>query len=442
MSPRCALITPISLHEPGNGLAHRARFWHEVLVAIGATTVIHVPLAGAPHAGDEVVAPTVTTIDPALPIRARPGAELAGRNFARTAPDFDVVVAVRSDCAPFAFGLTAGTDATVVVDLDDDDASFCRAAGDVPEAVRYEALVGDIHRRADLVASATGFARTLRVPNSVDVPDHATATSDAGVRRNRAVMVGNFGYAPNVEGARWLIDEVVPRLPDVELVLVGPGSEALAPFGVGYVDDLDAAYGSAAVALVPVHRGSGTRLKALDAFARRVPVVGTTIGLDGLGARPGIDCLVADDAIAFADAIESILGDPAIGDSIAARAFADIVPAHRRTVVREQAEAAVRDAIEHRRSSVLVRAAHLEITETDDGLVVLDRASMIAHHLNPLAASVFVSIDGTATPESISGELREVYGTDEPPTAEVRTTITDLLRSGLVIVRRHAAQGD
>jgi glycosyltransferase involved in cell wall biosynthesis len=70
--------------------------------------------------------------------------------------------------------------------------------------------------------------------------------------------------------------------------------------------------------------GSGTRLKALEALAAGRPVVGTTIGLEGLGLRPGVDVLVADDAASFAAAVLRLLRDDELAARLAAAGRATV----------------------------------------------------------------------------------------------------------------------
>jgi glycosyltransferase involved in cell wall biosynthesis len=64
----------------------------------------------------------------------------------------------------------------------------------------------------------------------------------------------------------------------------------------------------ARVVVVPLRFGTGTRIKALEAMAARRPVVGTPIGLAGLGIDDGVHALVADDAAALADRLLDALG--------------------------------------------------------------------------------------------------------------------------------------
>jgi glycosyltransferase involved in cell wall biosynthesis len=67
----------------------------------------------------------------------------------------------------------------------------------------------------------------------------------------------------------------------------------------------------AAVLVVPVHSGSGMRVKILEAFARGIPVVSTTVGVEGIAASHGKHLLVADEPAEFARAVIRLLREPA-----------------------------------------------------------------------------------------------------------------------------------
>ncbi len=78
---------------------------------------------------------------------------------------------------------------------------------------------------------------------------------------------------------------------------------------VGQVPEMEPELARADVAVVPVRYGSGTRLKILESFAHRVPVVSTTVGAEGLDVEDGVHLLVADGADAFAAACERLVAD-------------------------------------------------------------------------------------------------------------------------------------
>lgn len=140
-------------------------------------------------------------------------------------------------------------------------------------------------------------------------------------------LVGEMGYAPNREGAEWLLREVWPivlrRRPDARLVIVGRGSESLAPVdpgasvrSTGRVDDVAPIVDAASVVLAPIPYGSGTRVKILEGFAHARPVVSTTAGAEGIDAVDGDSILLADDARTFAAMIVQVLADDAMADRI------------------------------------------------------------------------------------------------------------------------------
>ena len=74
------------------------------------------------------------------------------------------------------------------------------------------------------------------------------------------------------------------------------------------VEELQAHYRNATVAIAPLRFGGGVKLKVVEAMAAGVPMVTTSVGAQGL---PGIeDCIVvADDAQAIADAVVALIKD-------------------------------------------------------------------------------------------------------------------------------------
>ncbi len=156
------------------------------------------------------------------------------------------------------------------------------------------------------------------VPNVVDVTRIAPVTPD--VAAQRALFVANFSYAPNRDGLRFLLDEVLPRLwrelPEARLRLVGAGLDSPPSSdprveAVGFVDDLADAYRGVSAAVVPLRQGGGTPLKFVEALAYGLPVVATPRAAAGLAVEDGEHCRLADDAEAFAAALASILRDGA-----------------------------------------------------------------------------------------------------------------------------------
>jgi polysaccharide biosynthesis protein PslH len=71
---------------------------------------------------------------------------------------------------------------------------------------------------------------------------------------------------------------------------------------------------------IPLFDGTGTRLKALEAFAAGVPVVSTSKGIEGLDAIAGTHFLRAEDADEFVSALARLWSEPATASRLVERA--------------------------------------------------------------------------------------------------------------------------
>ena len=137
------------------------------------------------------------------------------------------------------------------------------------------------------------------------------------------LTMGTLYYPPNADGIRWFLVEVFPiirqMLPQAKLTIVGKNPpadflQAARESGgsvvvTGYVPELDPYFADASVVVIPVRAGGGMRVRILEAFARGMPVVTTTVGLEGIQAEPGSDVLVADSPDEFAQSTLRLLSD-------------------------------------------------------------------------------------------------------------------------------------
>jgi glycosyltransferase involved in cell wall biosynthesis len=154
--------------------------------------------------------------------------------------------------------------------------------------------------------------------------------------RNRIVMVGGMSYAPNVDGAVYLVREVMPKIwarrPETILELVGsnPAPEVVALkepriHVTGTVEDTRPYLRRAAVEVVPLRSGGGTRLKILEAMAAGIPLVSTRRGAEGLHVEDGVELVLADTADTIAEGVLALLADESRARTIAAAARARVV---------------------------------------------------------------------------------------------------------------------
>jgi polysaccharide biosynthesis protein PslH len=170
-------------------------------------------------------------------------------------------------------------------------------------------------------------ARIAVVENGVD-----TKSFDglAKAPRNRVLFVGAMSYHANSDAILAFTDRIWPaireRFPQWTLTLVGsdPPSQirALAERpGVevtGTVPDVRPYYSQAALAIVPLLTGGGTRLKILEALAAGVPVVSTSLGVEGLLVHHGQEVLIADNEADWLPACTSLAAQGELWHNLAA----------------------------------------------------------------------------------------------------------------------------
>lgn len=138
------------------------------------------------------------------------------------------------------------------------------------------------------------------------------------------VFTGSMDWLPNEDSVLYFVREILPLIreqePRVRFWAVGRRAsaalESLADnrsvFVTGTVDDIRPYLDRAAVYVVPMRSGSGTRLKVFEAMAAAKAVVSTTIGAEGLPVTPGEDILLADTPVEFAAAVVRLLRDKAL----------------------------------------------------------------------------------------------------------------------------------
>ncbi|WP_408641934.1 glycosyltransferase [Saccharopolyspora oryzae] len=138
--------------------------------------------------------------------------------------------------------------------------------------------------------------------------------------RKDVLFVGSFDHPPNVDAVRWAAREIMPLVreecPDAVLHVIGsnPTDEvrALAGPGVevhGWVAELEPHYASSRVTLAPLRFGAGVKGKVGESLSLGVPVVGTSVAVEGMHLEHGKEVLVADDAAGLAAAVTSLLTD-------------------------------------------------------------------------------------------------------------------------------------
>jgi GT2 family glycosyltransferase/ubiquinone/menaquinone biosynthesis C-methylase UbiE len=205
------------------------------------------------------------------------------------------------------------------------------------ERDRFEALEHDIWSRVDAVyypsETETSHVKEWLRAHAPAVRSYTIAPYSYDAlpaepwenmcQRDGLMFVAGFGHPPNIDGAIWLVRDVMPlihaRRPDVKLALVGsnPTETVLALANerievTGFVSDeeLTARYASVRVVVAPLRFGGGMKGKVIESMCHGVPCVTTSAGVQGLSSAAGL-LEVSDDAVEFANKVLQLLEDDA-----------------------------------------------------------------------------------------------------------------------------------
>lgn len=188
------------------------------------------------------------------------------------------------------------------------------------------------------------------IPNAIDVCNYAQVEdlSKSILERKTFLFCGDLAYGPNVEGLIWFCDRVWPDMlkkdTQVRLHIVGKNPDEKikryvddqSVFLHPNVPDITLYYNSASAVIVPLHVAGGTRIKILEAFAARRPVVSTAIGAEGLGLVSGKHFLLADNPDSFKEACLKILDDFELAQKLTSAGHGFVRDRYDGPVVREK----------------------------------------------------------------------------------------------------------
>ena len=190
-------------------------------------------------------------------------------------------------------------------------------------------VVGTVSENdANRIMEIAPHTRVMVIPNGVDLDFFNINRSP---EKNRIVAIGSLDWQPNEEGLIWFIDNVWPRIltrinnPTLQIVGRNPSSRLLKKSNssidiFGSVPDVRVYASKAAVFIVPLFSGGGTRLKVLEAMAMGIPIVSTEKGAEGIDYDNGDNILIARTVEEFAAGVVTICNNESFAKSISANA--------------------------------------------------------------------------------------------------------------------------
>jgi polysaccharide biosynthesis protein PslH len=167
------------------------------------------------------------------------------------------------------------------------------------------------------------------VPNGIDTNyfknDGAPKKFDIG-------FIGNMGYLPNIEAAKFLCKKIEPKYrekygEDLSILITGarPDSSIMALKSsniavVAWVEDIRQAYASINILCAPIFHSTGQQNKILEAMAMKVPTITTTKVAEAIQAIHQVHTLVADDENSFCEYIHTLLHHEPLREQISINA--------------------------------------------------------------------------------------------------------------------------
>jgi glycosyltransferase involved in cell wall biosynthesis len=192
-------------------------------------------------------------------------------------------------------------------------------------AYEHSDLILTVSEKEKTLVKASGFpeSKIKIVPNGVDVKFFRRKSNTRRIRERYringfkvVVFVGNMEYLPNQEAVRVINDEIAPRvmksIPGVRFLVVGRTPKDMVLPNVvltGVVSDVAEILSVADIAIAPLFHGSGTRLKILEYLSCGLPVVATSVAVEGLEVDSGRNFVVENDIEDFAERVIEVLSD-------------------------------------------------------------------------------------------------------------------------------------
>lgn len=355
--PRVLMTLADAPWPPNSGKRIRARTALEALARIADVDVVVIfPGSDDVHAPPNVELRSFQTVPVGQPARSRAGLRLlSGRPWRLANQDWASAEQVIGNLDPGPFDLVwfglvdhayalgpAVRARRSIVDLDDIETDKIHSQLAMPTDMDGTTRAERTQRRIELPMWARIERLTVRsadrvlvcserdrilldapnisvVPNTY--PEPSPPVTGERDHPNDIVMVANYDYEPNLDGAVFMAHEVLPEVraahPDTRLVIVGKGGDArLSALNnepgvnvIGPVDDPGDYLRHATITVAPLRFGGGTRVKLIEAFAYGLASVTTTLGCTGLAVEDGREVLIRDDPHEFAQAVIGLLGD-------------------------------------------------------------------------------------------------------------------------------------
>lgn len=205
---------------------------------------------------------------------------------------------------------------------------------EISQLNQYDLLMAMSDRDLNVFKGLGFTTNSMVVPIGIEMANYPEQLPDFEKPLSLA-FIGSLDWIPNQEGLDWFLKDIWPALsashPTLTFHIAGRN---IPPYYLdlqipqvivhGEVDSAIDFMQQHQILVVPLFSGSGMRVKILEALALGRIVISSTIGAEGIDARPDSEILIADVKEDYFRAVNSIKDnhEKAMAVSLAAQAFA------------------------------------------------------------------------------------------------------------------------
>jgi glycosyltransferase involved in cell wall biosynthesis len=194
---------------------------------------------------------------------------------------------------------------------------------------RFDRVFAVSSKMKDMLHERNPSIKVSVIPPGVDIPERAKTHNNG--KGSNLVFMGAMWRPQNIDAViffyRQIFGLIRKAVPDVRLHIVGGSpSEEIRKLAsdrnvvvTGYVEDLVSYYLNCDVSIAPMRIGGGIQCKILDAMAAGLPVITTSAGNGGIGARPGEEIVIANSPGEFAEQTITLLNNGNLRKTVSQR---------------------------------------------------------------------------------------------------------------------------
>lgn len=191
----------------------------------------------------------------------------------------------------------------------------------VPITERDGVILDKLGNKKPRHISQTGIDSSVLIPNVKNLV-HPTL-----------FHIGSLEWAPNQEGLIWFVENCWPEIrekyPHLQFFIAGRNApdwfkRKMNQPNIVFLGEIADAYefiNSKSIMVVPLHSGSGMRIKIIEGMALGKPIVTTNVGTEGISTTSGLNIVIAEDAKGFVDSIALLIENREFFDKISRNAI-------------------------------------------------------------------------------------------------------------------------